>query len=134
MLQTASNVSRDQCSIAHKFYFSLLDGALRMTGYTQPYLSLHAESPGYVDMQGQNSSSIVQQLRNVRGSPRFSLMLALSQGAIKAPFDGASIINSSLIEWLARDSSKPGKLLYTRSSCMHLLKCHLSGSPASDEI
>ena len=66
-------------------------------------------------MQAHNSSSIMHQLCNMKGSPRFSLMLAVSGDAIKAPFDGASITNSNTIEWIARDTSKPGKLLY--SSC-----------------
>ena len=106
----------------------LLDLALLVIGM---YVFLHAESPGYVDMQGHNSSSIIQQLCDIRGSPRFSLMLALSQGAIKAPFDGASITNSSSIEWIARDSSKPGKLLCS-SFCLYtwVPKWDLSVSPA----
>ncbi len=68
-------------------------------------------------MQSHNSSTIMQQLFNMQGSPRFSLMLALSEGVIRAPFDGASIDNSCTIEWIARDTSKPGKLLYS-SYCL----------------
>ena len=59
-------------------------------------------------MEGHNSSTLYQQLSTIKGSPRFSLMLALPEGAMKAPFDGASITHSDSIEWIARDSSKPG--------------------------
>ncbi len=69
-------------------------------------------------MESYNASTIMQQLCNIKSSPRFSLMLALSEGVIQAPFDGASIENSCTIEWIARDTSKPGKLLYL-SCCMH---------------
>ncbi|CAL5226136.1 g8955 [Coccomyxa viridis] len=72
-------------------------------------MNARSESPGYVEMQSHNSSTIMQQLFNMQGSPRFSLMLALSEGVIRAPFDGASIDNSCTIEWIARDSSKPGR-------------------------
>ena len=67
----------------------------------------------------------MRQLSDIKGSPRFSLMLALSEGAIRAPFDGATVNNSCTIEWIARDTSKPGKLLCISATCVDKPKCYL---------
>ena len=71
---------------------------------------LCAGSHGYVDMQAHNSCALAERVRAVKRSPRYSLMLALKQGAIRAPFDGVTVRNSSIIEWISRDTSKPGML------------------------
>lgn len=92
----------------------MLKNALRMTfvcmlGKRLDPPIVHAESPGHVDLQNHSSNDLSQQLRGMKGSPRFTLMLALRQNAIDAPFDGASVSNSETFEWIARDSSKPGR-------------------------
>ena len=56
------------------------------------------------------ASPVVQQLRTVTGSPVFSLMVCLEKGAVDAPFDGASVASCDVIQWVARDYSKPGNL------------------------
>ena len=69
-----------------------------------------AGSHGYVDMQAHSSCGLAERVRAVKRSPRYSLMLALKEGAIQAPFDGVTVPNSSIIEWISRDTSKPGML------------------------
>ena len=69
-----------------------------------------AGSHGYVDMQAHSSCVLAERVRAVKRSPRYSLMLALKDGAIQAPFDGVTVRNSSIIEWISRDTSKPGML------------------------
>ena len=69
-----------------------------------------AGSHGYVDMQAHSSCALAEHVRAVKRSPRYSLMLALKEGAIQAPFDGVTVRNSSIVEWISRDTSKPGML------------------------
>ena len=75
-----------------------------------------AGSHGYVDMQAHNSSALAERIRAVKRSPRYSLMLALREGAIRAPFDGVTVRNSSIVEWISRDTSKPGMLACNHQS------------------
>lgn len=76
-----------------------------------------AESPGYVDLCSNRACGLSQQLRSIKGSPRFSLMVALQEGTITAPFHGASVSHSDTIEWVARDSSKPGPHICHTAAC-----------------
>ena len=75
-----------------------------------------AGSHGYVDMHAHSSCAPAERVRAVKRSPRYSLMLALKEGAIQAPFDGVTVRNSSIIEWISRDTSKPGMLACHRST------------------
>lgn len=68
-----------------------------------------AGSPGVLDLGEAGASPVIQQLRTVTGSPVFSLMVCLEKGTVDAPFDGASVAGCDVIQWVARDSSKPGK-------------------------
>ncbi|CAK0733136.1 hypothetical protein CVIRNUC_000231 [Coccomyxa viridis] len=72
-------------------------------------MNVRKGSHGYVDMQAHNFCALAERVRAVKRSPRYSLMLALKQGAIRAPFDGVTVRNSSIIEWISRDTSKPGR-------------------------
>ena len=72
---------------------------------------LRAGSHGYVDLKEHNSCELSQRVQAVKRSPRYSLMIAIKQGAIQAPFDGATITNNKVIEWISNDSSKPGTSL-----------------------
>ena len=76
-----------------------------------------AESPGYVDLGSNSASALSQHLRSIKGSPRFSLMVALRQGTITAPFHGASVCHSDTVEWIARDCSKPGQHICHAAVC-----------------
>ena len=67
-------------------------------------------------MQAHNSCALAERIRAVKRSPRYSLMLALREGAICAPFDGVTVRNSSIIEWISRDTSKPGMLARNHQS------------------
>ena len=69
-----------------------------------------AGSHGYVDLQAHSSCELAERVRAVKRSPRYSLMLALKKEAIRAPFDGVTVRSSSIIEWISRDTSKPGML------------------------
>ena len=59
-------------------------------------------------MGEQDSCELSQRIQTVKRCPRYSLMIAIKRGPIQAPFDGASVANSNVIEWLSNDSSKPG--------------------------
>ena len=67
-----------------------------------------AGSHGYVDLKEHNSCDLSQRVQAVKRSPRYSLMVAVRKGAIQAPFDGATVSNNEVIEWISNDSSKPG--------------------------
>ncbi len=58
-------------------------------------------------------------------------MIAIKRGAIQAPFDGATIANSEVIEWLSNDSSKPGKTAPKTSHPMALDMRSLRPIPCS---
>ena len=60
---------------------------------------------------GEHDSCVLsQRVQTVKRCPRYSLMIAIKRGVIQAPFDGATIANSEVIEWLSNDSSKPGEI------------------------
>ena len=96
-----------------------------MSQLRQKLIVAIAESPGYVDLGSNNACSLNQQLRSIKGSPRFSLMVALRQGTITAPFHGASVSHSDTIEWVARDSSKPGPHICHTAVCFVRLAMQL---------
>ena len=49
--------------------------------------SLSAGAHGYVDLREHNSIDLPARVRSVARSPRYSLMLAMRQSAVAAPFD-----------------------------------------------
>jgi predicted NAD/FAD-dependent oxidoreductase len=51
---------------------------------------------------------VTQQLRKVKAVPVFSLLLCVERKDMLVPFDGAAVCNSDTIQWVARDTSKPG--------------------------
>lgn len=54
------------------------------------------------------AASMLQLMRNAQASPVMTLMVAFPQCLAPVPFDGAVVTNSPVLEWVARDSSKPG--------------------------
>jgi hypothetical protein len=68
-------------------------------------------------------SPVLQRLRSIAKSPVFSLMLALRSDDVAAmPFDAASVSGSAAIQWVSRDSSKPGRGLFLAASPHSYLK------------
>ncbi len=82
-------------------------------------MCMRAGSPGSLQLDGAEASPIVQQMSTVTASPVFSLMVCLHSRAVNAPFDGATVTGSYGIQWIARDSSKPGQA-FTSSLSGHL--------------
>ncbi|BDA48954.1 Renalase [Coccomyxa sp. Obi] len=72
-------------------------------------MTVRQGSPGVLDLGEAGASPVIQQLRTVTGSPVFSLMVCLERSAVNAPFDGSSVAGCDVIQWVARDSSKPGR-------------------------
>lgn len=68
-----------------------------------------AGSPGSLHLGEAAASPMVQQMATVTASPVFSLMVCLNKGAVDPPFDGAAVSGCDGIQWIARDSSKPGE-------------------------
>ena len=71
-------------------------------------------------MKEYNTCELSQRVQAVKRSPRYSLMIALKKEAINAPFDGVTVKNSQIIEWISKDSSKPGehRLAWLSRACM----------------
>ncbi|CAL5227026.1 g9920 [Coccomyxa viridis] len=72
-------------------------------------MNVRPGSHGYVNLGEHDSCVLSQRVQTVKRCPRYSLMIAIKRGVIQAPFDGATIANSEVIEWLSNDSSKPGR-------------------------
>ncbi|EIE18846.1 hypothetical protein COCSUDRAFT_45008 [Coccomyxa subellipsoidea C-169] len=72
-------------------------------------MTMRSSSPGSLQLGGAEASPMVQQMGTVTASPVFSLMVCLDSRAVNAPFDGATVTGSDGIQWVARDSSKPGR-------------------------
>ena len=51
---------------------------------------------------------MLQLMRDARASPLMTLMVAFPRRLAPVPIDGAVVTNSPVLEWIARDSSKPG--------------------------
>ena len=62
-----------------------------------------AGSPGYLALP----PTVLGELEAVTPSPVFSMMAVIPPG-IDVPFDGATITGSHELQWVSRDSSKPG--------------------------
>lgn len=84
-------------------------------------LLIYTGSHGYVDLKEHNTCDLSQRVQAVKRSPRYSLMIALKEEAINAPFDGVTVKNNQVIEWISKDSSKPGKhhLAWLNTARMH---------------
>ena len=69
-----------------------------------------AGTPGTVEVEGASEAvtSMLQLMRDARASPLMTLMVAFPRRLASVPFDGAVVTNSPVLEWVARDSSKPG--------------------------
>jgi predicted NAD/FAD-dependent oxidoreductase len=52
---------------------------------------------------------ILQLMRDVRPSPLMTLMVAFPRSLDPIPWDGAVVTNSPVLQWVSRDSSKPGE-------------------------
>jgi predicted NAD/FAD-dependent oxidoreductase len=70
---------------------------------------MDAGSPGSLHLGEAAASRMVQQMGTVTASPVFSLMVCLNKGAVGPPFDSAAVSGCDSIQWIARDSSKPGE-------------------------
>ena len=88
---------------------------------------MRAGSHGYVDLGEHNTCDLSQRVQAVKRCPRYSLMIAIKKGAVQPPFDGVTVINSNVIEWLSNDSSKPGTSVpqYAQVISCTLPKSHL---------
>lgn len=73
-----------------------------------PDFGCRAASPGTMKLGGCENAALVQRLRRVEKTPVYSLMVALRREELSMPFDGASVANSPAIQWISRDTSKPG--------------------------
>ena len=62
-------------------------------------------------MQGASEAvtGLLQLARDARASPLMTLMVAFPQPLTAIPWDAAVVTNSSVLDWVARDSSKPGQ-------------------------
>ncbi len=80
-----------------------------------------AGSPGTVEVEGASEAvtSMLQLMRDARASPLMTLMVAFPQRLAAVPFDGAAVTNSPVLEWVARDSSKPGAAVVHDSEDPH---------------
>jgi len=65
--------------------------------------------PGSVDFGESSSLELLEKLRQPGKSPIFTLMLVLEEGVPDPKAQAATITNSSVLQWIAMDSSKPGR-------------------------
>lgn len=64
-----------------------------------------------MELGAAEASPVVQRLKAVQKTPVFSLMVALRMQDLAAMrYDAASVSNSAAIQWVSRDTSKPGEL------------------------
>jgi len=63
-----------------------------------------------VDFGESSSLELLEKLRQPGKSPIFTLMLVLEEGVPDPKAQAATITNSSVLQWIAMDSSKPGEL------------------------
>ena len=70
-----------------------------------------AGSPGFVEIT--ETSRRVEELRQLmcdaKAKPLMALMVAFHQPLAAVPFDAVAVMNSDKIQWVARNSSKPGE-------------------------
>lgn len=67
-------------------------------------------SPGYLGIaeKGHPGAVLAARMEGLQGTPLFALMVALPRALVEVPFDGASV-QSADVQWISRDSSKPGR-------------------------
>ena len=67
-------------------------------------------SPGYVEIVEQPPAlaDLRQVMCDAKAAPLMSFMVAFPQALQEIPFDAVAVVNSRKIQWLARNSSKPG--------------------------
>ena len=74
-------------------------------------------SPGVMELGAAEASPVVQRLKGIQKTPVFSLMVALrAQDLGTMRYDAASVSNHAAVQWVSRDTSKPGGLF--PSGCM----------------
>ena len=69
----------------------------------------HADVPGAVDFGDKASLDILQRVNHTGKVPIFSLMIVLKSPAPGQTIDAATVTGSDVIQWLSRDTSKPGE-------------------------
>lgn len=70
-------------------------------------LPCFAGSPGYLG--GMELGSAFAELQGVAPSPVFAMMATLSAPLLQVPFDAATVVGDKELQWICRDTSKPGE-------------------------
>ena len=75
----------------------------------QDLSSCPADVPGAVDFGDKASLEVLQRVNHTGKVPIFSLMIVLKSPAPGQTIDAATVTGSDVIQWLSRDTSKPGE-------------------------
>eukprot|EP00884_Botryococcus_braunii_P007656 jgi/Botrbrau1/16892/Bobra.150_2s0105.1 len=70
-------------------------------------MTLQPGSPGYLGLQ--NQGIYFPELQSVENVPLFSMMAAVPSPLLQVPFDAAAVEGNAALQWISRDSSKPGR-------------------------
>eukprot|EP00897_Mesotaenium_endlicherianum_P010330 jgi/Mesen1/9325/ME000061S08765 len=85
-----------------------------------------------VDVEGEAEQleDLLTAVRGVEAFPCFAVMLSFTTPLTEVPFDGALVTGSERVSWVARDSSKPGRLPAGASRESDLPECWVVHSTA----